>query len=176
MSKITLKNVRLSFPSLWSTEIYNGVDTEKFGATFLIEKDDKQAKVLKDAIKAVAEEKFGKNLPKSLKYCLVDGDEKDYDGYANMWAIKASTKKRPTVIDRQKSPVVESDGTVYAGCYVNASIDIWAMDNSYGKRILASLNGVQFFKDGDSFSSGGNVLDDFDSFDDGEDDDSDPFA
>ena len=38
--KVMLKNVRLSFPSLFKTEEYNGVDTEEFAATFLIPKSD----------------------------------------------------------------------------------------------------------------------------------------
>lgn len=161
MSKVILSNVRLSFPSLWTTEKYNGTDTEKYGCTFLIKKDDPQAKKLQKAILDAAQEKFGKPVPKSVKLPLVDGDEKEYDGYQDHWAIKATTKKRPTVINRDKTPLVEDDDVIYPGCYVNASIDIWVMDNQYGKRVLASLNGVQFFKEGESFVSGGSALDDF---------------
>lgn len=36
--KVLLKNVRLSFPSLFKTEQYAGEDTGKFAATFLIPK------------------------------------------------------------------------------------------------------------------------------------------
>lgn len=176
MSKIILKNVRLSFPSLWCTEVYNGTDTEKYAATFLIPKDDKQAEVLKKAVVAAAEEKFGKPVPKSVKYCLVDGDDKEYGGYADHWAIKATTKRRPVVIDRDKTPLAEDDNKVYAGCYVNASIEIWVMDNQYGKRVLASLNGIQFAKDGEAFGASSSAMDDFDALDASEDDDSfDPF-
>lgn len=177
MSKIILKNVRLSFPSLWETEAYNGVDTGKFGATFLLDKDADadQIKEIKAALVNAAEDKFGKPVPKSVKFCLQDGDEKEYDGYANTYAIKATTKKRPAVIDRSKTPVAEADGVIYAGCYVNASIDIWVMDNSYGKRVLASLNGVQFAKDGETFGVGGNAADDFDALEEATEE-VDPFA
>jgi hypothetical protein len=43
-------------------------------------------------------------------------------------------------------------------------VELWAQDNQYGKRINASLGGVQFAKDGESFGGGGNVVeaDDFD--------------
>jgi len=161
MSKIILNSVRLSFPSLWETEKYNGQDTGKFGATFLIKKDDPQAKILKDAVIQAAEAKFGKPIPKTVKYCLNDGDEKEYDGYEGHWAIKATTKRRPVVIDQSKTTIAEADNKIYAGCYVNASIDIWCMDNNYGKRVLASLNGIQFAKDGESFGVSGNAMDDF---------------
>ena len=161
--KIVLKNARLSFPSLFQTETYNGTDTEKYAATLLIDKNDPQVATIKDAMKAVATEKFGNNMPKSLKSCLQDGDEKEYDGYAGCIAIKATTKRRPVVIDGQKTPIIEEDDKIYAGCYVNASIDLWCMDNQYGKRVLASLNGVQFAADGDAFgNSSTSALSDFD--------------
>lgn len=186
--KVMLRNARLSFPSLWKTEEYNGTDTEKYAATFLIAKDDPQVKAIKAAMKEVAEEKFGTPLPKKLPLCLKDGDDSDYDGYEGHFSIKATTKRRPVVIDRQKTPVTEDDGVVYAGCYVNASVEIWAMDNSYGKKILCSLNGLQFVKDGEAFGAGGsNAMSDFDELDDADDtsgfddampgdDEEDPFA
>ena len=71
---------------------------------------------------------------------------------------------RPLVIDKDKSPLTEQDGKPYAGCFVNASVELWAQDNNYGKRINASLRGVQFFKDGDAFAGGGAASED--EFDD----------
>lgn len=177
MSKIVLKDVRLSFPSLFTTELYNGVDTGKYAASFLVDKNSDQGKKLAKAVQAVAEEKFGKPLPKKIEYCLKDGDEVEYDGYEGMWAIKANTKKRPVVIDRKKTPIAENDDVVYPGCYVNASIEVYAMDNQWGKRIGCQLNGVQFVRDGDAFGSGStSAMGDFDELDDGMDDDDDsPF-
>ena len=170
-SKLMLKDVRLSFPSLWKTEVYNGDDTEKYTATFLIPKDDPQVAKIKKMVVAAAEEKWGKPIPKSVKFCLVDGDEKEYAGYADHYCIKAATKRRPTLIDRDKTPVAEEDGVLYAGCYVNASISFWVMDNQYGKRVLANLNGIQFSKAGESFGTGENdALDDFEALGGGTDD------
>lgn len=179
MSKIVLKEVRLSFPSLWATETYNGTDTGKYACTLLIPKDSKQGKDLAKAVSSAAEEKFGKPLPKSIKYALKDGDSVEYDGYAGMWAIKANTKKRPVVIDQRKTPVTEDDNVIYAGCFVNASIEVYAMDNQYGKRVGCQLNGIQFVKDGDSFGGGGNAMDDFDAIESEDSDDADdenPFS
>lgn len=175
--KVILKNVRLSFPSLFQTELYNGADTEKFAATLLIDKNDEQVAVLKDAMKKVAAEKFGNTLPKSLKSCIQDGDEKEYDGYAGCFAIKATTKRRPVVIDGNKTPLVEEDGKIYAGCYVNASVDLWCMDNQYGKRVLAALNGVQFAAEGEAFGNSSNsALSDFEEIEAVPATPSDPFA
>lgn len=173
MSKIILKNVRLSFPSLWSTESYNGTDTGKYACTFLIEKDTEQGKAVTKAVKDAMKEVGAKADKTPLK----DGDNVKYDGYAGMWAIKANTKKRPLVLDKDKTPLTEEDGVIYAGCYVNASIEVYSMDGQYGKRVGCQLNGVQFAKDGESFGGGGgNAIDDFDAVEDDSSDEENPFG
>lgn len=169
--KIVLKNVRLSFPSLFKTEVYSGTDTEKYAATFLIAKSDtKTIASIEQACKAALVEKYGNTIPKGFKLPLVDGDDKEYQGYADHVCIKASTKKRPTLVNRDKTPIVEEDGILYGGCYVNASIDVWVMDNSYGKKVLASLNAIQFVKDGEAFGTPNAGADDFESLEDEDDD------
>jgi len=166
--KVMLKNVRLSFPSLFKTEIYAGEDTGKFAATFLIPKSDtKTVTAIEQACKQALVEKYGEEkVPKGFKMPLVDGDDKEYQGYADHVCIKANTKKRPTLVNRDKTPIVEEDNIIYGGCYVNASIDIWVMDNPYGKKVLASLNAIQFVKDGESFGTKSDGADDFDDLDD----------
>jgi hypothetical protein len=166
--KVLLKNVRLSFPSLFKTEQYAGEDTEKYAATFLIPKSDtKTVTAIEQACKQALVEKYGEGkVPKGFKMPLVDGDDKEYQGYADHVCIKANTKKRPTLVNRDKTPIVEEDGILYGGCYVNASIDVWVMDNSYGKKVLASLNAIQFVKDGEAFGTKSDGADDFDDLDD----------
>lgn len=172
--KIKLNNVRISFPSIFRKAQFSGAET-KYEATFLIDKASQSdlVKTLQDAIKGkLAADLKNAKLPPD-KLCLKDGDSIDYDGYAGMWSIKASSTKRPLVIDRDKSPLTEDDNRIYAGCYVNAVIELWAQDNQFGKRINANLLGVQFAKDGQPFGDGVTAsVDDFDAFAD----DSDPFA
>lgn len=74
--------------------------------------------------------------------------------------------------NRDKTPVVEDDEVLYAGCYVNAIIDLWVQNNGFGKRVNANLYGIQFVKDGEQFGAGAvDVFDDFDDLDgDGSDD------
>ena len=170
--KISLKNVRLSFPALFHKSVFDGNET-KYEATFLINKDTqsdlieelhvKIKELIKDKLKGV---KLG-----SDKLCLKDGDDYEYNGYANHMSFKASNSKRPLVIDRDKSPLTEDDNRIYAGCYVNAIVELWAQNNAYGKRINANLLGVQFFKDGEPFADGetGSV-NDFDAFEEDDDD------
>jgi hypothetical protein len=115
-------------------------------------------------MKAVAKDKWKDkaaavytSLEKTDKLALHDGDTKaQYDGVAGNFFVSAAAQEsaRPTVIDGNKAPLTAKDGKPYAGCYVNASIDLWAQDNKYGKRINAQLRGVQFAADGDAFSAG----------------------
>ena len=65
--------------------------------------------------------------------------------------VSARSVKRPGVVDRDLSPLTAEDGKPYAGCYVFATIRLWAQDNQWGKRINASLRNVQFIKDGEAF-------------------------
>ena len=171
-----LKNCRLSFPSLFEHATYQGQSLDKFEATFLIPKDSDDAKAVQAAIKEVGTEVLGRDWSKA-KLCLMDGDDKDYSGYAGNWAVKASTKKRPIVINKDKSALTDEDGVIYPGCHVNASISIYAYQNSYGRFVQAQLNAVQFAKDGEAFGRGDSFsVDEFDdvSGDDASDDDT-PF-
>lgn len=166
MSKIMLKNVRLSFPSIFKRASFNG-EEGKFEATFLLDKETQvdQIAAIESAIEnAIKEAKI--KVP-SDKICLKDGDDVEYAGYAGCMSIKASSNKRPTIIDKDKTPLAEDDGKPYAGCYVNAIVDLWIQNNSYGKRVNANLYGIQFVKDGEPFGSGDiDVTDDFDLLDD----------
>jgi hypothetical protein len=172
MAKIKLTNVRLSFPSLFRKAVFSGEET-KFEGTFLLDKigqADKIAEIdaaIKNLVKDVLK---GAKLPAD-KICLRDGDDVDYAGYAGHMSIKASSAKRPMVLDRDRTPLSEDDNRIYAGCHVNAIIELWAQNNQWGKRINANLLGVQFFKDGDPFSDGVTAsADDFDAFDASEED------
>jgi len=166
MAKIMLNNVRISFPSLFRKATFNGEET-KFEGTFLIGKKEGKGTidVIDAAIKAIMREELkGTKLPPD-KICFKDGDNIEYSGYAGNMSIKASSTKRPIVIDRDKSPLTEDDNRIYAGCRVNAVIELWAQNNNYGKRINASLLGVQFFRDDEPFADGGKgSLSDFEAF------------
>jgi hypothetical protein len=157
--RLMLKNVRLAFPALFEPSSY-GEGDPAYSATLIM--DPAQAEVVDKAIAGVARDKWGakadaqlKALRAAGKVALRDGDEKaDYDGFEGMMFIAARSKTRPTVVDGQRQPLMQSDGRVYAGCYVNASLEVWAQDNAYGKRINCTLRGVQFVRDGEAFGGG----------------------
>lgn len=170
MSKIKMQNVRLSFPSLFQTAQFAGDDTGKYEATFVLDKVE-HAEVIKSIETQIAN--LSKELKSKLssdKICLKDGDELDRPEFQGKMTIKASTKRRPLVVNRDKSPITEDDNIVYAGCYVNAIVTLWPQNNNFGKRINAQLDGVQFNRDGEPFGDACLGVEAFDVFGDDFDD------
>lgn len=165
--KIMLPNVRGAFLTLFEAKTVNGEGEPAYSGSFLIDPNTAEGKALVEKIDAaiveVAKAKWGAKadailtaMRKNNKLALQDGDAKaDYDGFAGNMFVSTRSKVRPLVIDRDKTPLTAADGRVYSGCYVNAQIELWAQDNSYGKRINAQLKGVQFNRDGDAFGGGG---------------------
>lgn len=159
--KVRIENARLAFAQIFFPKAFgeDGSDPA-YGASFIIAKNHPAVKLINAAIESVAKEKWAdkakdmlKQLRASDKICLHDGDNKpDYDGFPGNFFLAARNKSRPLIIDRDKSPLTSDDGRPYAGCYVNATVDIWAQQNKYGKRVNATLSGIQFLKDGDAFS------------------------
>lgn len=163
--KINLVDVRL----LYAAALFepqrgpNGEGDLKFSATFGFPPNHPVVALIRAGFKKVAEEKWGAKAAEMFaalkagdKLCLHDGDAKaDKEGYKGNLYLSASNKIKPLVIDGNKSPLIASSGKPYSGCYVNGVIDLWAQDNRFGKRINASLQGVQFLRDGIRLSGGG---------------------
>ncbi|MGL9719957.1 DUF2815 family protein [Symbiopectobacterium sp.] len=176
--KVKLNNVRLAFPALFESKAVNSEGEPRFSAVFLLDARHPQLNEFRNTMKQAAKEKWGEKweplynqLEKKLNLCLHDGDEKvQYEGFSGNYFISTSNKARPLVVDRDRSALTAADGKPYAGCYVNVTLDIWAMDNKFGKRINASLSGVQFLRDGDAFSGSGVAsVDDFEPITEGAD-------
>jgi len=167
-----IKNLRISYPNIYRPSAFAPGQDEKYSATFITPKGSEAHQAIEAEIDRVIKEKWPKKVPANLKICLRDGDEKEQDGFGQeVMFFNASSKKRPGVFDKDTSPLTEDDGKPYAGCYVNSIVNFWAQDNNYGKRINASLEGIQFYKDGDGFGGGGRVAQaaDFTVLDDDDD-------
>lgn len=187
MPKLKLQNVRLAFPALFKPQGFND-GTPAYGAKLIIDPANKKMVAAIDAaVKQAAydqpkwkgqEDKILAKLVKDDVVCFHKSEYENkngevYGGFEDMFFISCRSEKlKPLVIDRDKSPLVESDGRPYSGCYVNVSLDIYAQDNTYGRRINCNLSGVQFYRDGDSFGGGTPAsADEFEDLSDGVDDD-----
>lgn len=173
--KIRLQNVRLAFPNLWHARKpdFAENDTEYFSATFLIEPGSENEKKVRAASAQAIADTFGDKAVKVGKEIadggpdrnvLRNGDAKDkYDGFAGKLFVAAKNKSRPLVINKDKTPLVESDGLPYAGSFVDAVIEVYAYKNPRSG-VTASLMGVQFRGDGEAFGGGKPATtDDFES-------------
>ena len=164
MSTVMLSDVRLSFANaLFEAKNFQGQGEEKFNAGVIFSPNHPCVAAIKAAMKKVAEEEWKEKagevfamLKASDRLCLRDGDTKpQYEGYKGNLFLNASNKIKPLVIDGNKSPLSAASGRPYSGCYVNMSIEVWAQDNKFGKRINATLKGVQFLRDGARLAGGG---------------------
>ena len=182
MSKrYTLRNVRLAFPALFEAKTVNGEGKPAFSASFLIGTEDPQVDEMNTLADEVAAEKWGAKAKQMLaalrgqdKLFIHNGDMKaQYDGFEGNFYVNARSYTQITVVDRDRTPLTAQSGKPYAGCYVDASIEVYAQDNNFGKRINASLRWVQFRRDGDAFAGGAPVdpdeIDDLSTDDDNAD-------
>lgn len=157
---VLLKNVRLGYPKLFKPEPFGDEGGDPFYSASLILDKETNA----DAIKAVQtriedlkKDKWKGKIPGGIKLCLRDGIERDgSDGYGDgVMFLSASAKqnRKPKVVNKEFEPLAAEDGKPYAGCYVHASVRLWAMDNKFGKRINAELRVVIFHADGEPFGA-----------------------
>lgn len=178
---IMLKDVRLSFPRLWTPVEYETGDGKlRWSATFLIVPGSANDKAIRAAIQAEADEAYKTKAKVMLtqfwgnrqKFCYLDGapgGEAKYAGYEGHWALtthrqknsKAGVQPPPLIIDSNKAPLGEDAGKPYAGCYVNAKVSIYAQAGA-NAGIRASFSAVQFWRDGDAFSGSTPNTDGFD--------------
>lgn len=135
-----------------------------------------------DGAGAVMKSAWGKDMN-----CLHDGNLKGGELYEDMFYVScrnSGSKGRMPVL--KPSIVITIDGVnrtrgdfkdakeleqfdklcrdkIYMGAYVNASIELWAQDNGFGKRVNAQIRGLQFLRDGDVISGGASAArgDDF---------------
>jgi len=176
--KIVIEDVRLSFPDLFQPKNFGDEGKSAYSAKFIIDPKSPNVKKIEDAIAEVAKAKWADKADQWLadiledkKSAFVRGPYKNkktgdvYDGFQGMYHLNARTgsdKPAPKTFDRAKREVTARDGVFYAGCYVDAVLDIYAQDHpKYGRRINCGLLGVRFVRDGTAFSGGSASADDF---------------
>ena len=171
---ILIENVTICFPTLFKARAFKDGDKPQFEATLVFDPKENAVslKRLQDAMVAEAKAKWGekaaevfKQLQAGQKICLKSNDLKaGTEGFPEGgFFVRASSQSAPKVFDLD--PKIEIKATdadrIYAGCKVNAALSIWAMDNQYGRRICATLLGVQYVSDGERLSGSTSVTGSF---------------
>lgn len=195
MAKIILKSVILSFPNLFVPKGFAQDPTSKaaYSASFLFPRASEAHKAAEAAMLKAAQDKWLKPgeaektlamLTKQGKTALRDGAEKDFDGYGDgVMYVAARSPTQPLLVGRDPyarnedgsiltdngrpvaNVVTLEQGLLYAGAVVSASLDFYAQDSQFGKRINAVLKAVQFVKHGDAFGAAAPRPDEFENLD-----------
>jgi Protein of unknown function (DUF2815) len=185
-TKVVLRNVRIAFiQNLWTPGQYEGKGAFTHSCKFFMDKDSDAKKAVDAAIleeaKGLWKDKAAMKLKEfefnALKFPFLDGDRKaNWNGAAGNWVLTAKRSQAsgaPKIVHRNKEVSIrEEDGILYAGCEVNAVVEVWAQ-KAPNDGVRCSLVSVQYVKDGESFGGAAPAtaadLDDL-SFDDSDDD------
>lgn len=178
--KLVLRNVRLSFPKIWTPEPFPGGKdpTPYYSAAAIVPPNHPQFAAINAAIDQVGAAKFGAKWPAVKaaatqlgKICFRDGATKpDTEGYAGNWFISARSKVKPKVYGLagiSGGEITEASGKPYGGCYVNMVVSLFGYSNT-AKGVAAELGDIQFAGEGDAFTGAGQArasADDFGSLD-----------
>ena len=171
--ELIIKDARLSFPNLFTPRTGPGGEGDpRYSAMLILAPDSPSVAAILAAAKAVATEKWGEQGEKILAalkqqkgLCFGKGEERlNKDGEVpeelagKVWLNTGRPEKKgpPLVVDRDpRVRVTEASGRVYGGCYVNAKVQIWPLDMpGVQRRIVATLDTIQFVRDGDAFGGG----------------------
>jgi hypothetical protein len=181
--RVYLKNVRLSYPHLHERQKANEDAEPKFSASFLIDPSTKSGKEnIKKIEAAIEAAKEAAGFSDKIKFkdgrmCFFDGEENTddegnvKDGYEGMMVIKASNKDPVRLLTRKKKEVDRDNSPFYGGCYVECMLGLFGTKKGGSPGIFASLDGVRFWEDGESFGKAQIGDDEWDDDEDDEDDD-----
>jgi len=175
--RIIIPEARLAFAdAIFEKKSVNGGEPQ-FGCTLIIPPTSPAVKLVQDEEERLAKLHWKDKADAMLQMiraangqALKPGALKmKFDGFQGNYFISVNSKVRPTIVDRNGSPLTPSDGRPYSGCYVLGHISLWTQDNQWGQKINANLLGLQFLRDGDAFAGGPapSAVDDFANLDAG---------
>ena len=159
--KIMSPEFRVSFAYVFTPQTGFDNGTPKYSLVMLIPKKTDITE-MKRILKAAAVTKWGDKIPKGLRNPIRDGDEKELDGYKDMWAISATSKIKPGLVDADKTAILTSD-VFYSGCYARATLTAFAYDQKGNKGVAFGLQNIQKLRDGEPFSGRTRPEEDFDA-------------
>jgi hypothetical protein len=169
-TRIMLKNVVLAFPALAEPQSF-GEGEPAYGAKFPIRPNSEQQKAIEAAVLAEATEAWKDKADSVLKMLEEDGKVaftkkvyrskktgEAYQGFDGAHYLSTrNAKTQPTVFNQygeELSGKGEIEAKAFSGAVVNASVEIWAQDNKWGRRINCSLRGVMLTGEGENFGGG----------------------
>jgi hypothetical protein len=185
---VQLKHVRIAFiDNLFKPSQYQGQGDFRRSCTLIVAPSSANDKLVQEAITKEAQGAWLKRAEAMLgdlrgdkkAFCYHKNKKNSagevYEGFEDMYALAAIRKEKDgaplflhNVKDNETGKAKRldgSEGVIYAGCYVNAKVEIWAQVGKHSG-MRCGLLGVQFDAPGDSFGGASRPSDDgFDAVD-----------
>ena len=174
-TRIMLEGIQMAFPALAEPQSF-GEGEPAYGAKFPIVMNGKHQKLIEDAMLAEAKEAWKDKAEGVLSMLNEDGKVafvkkvyrskktgEPYEGFADHYYLSArNAKTQPSVFNEYGDPVEGKSNIerqAFSGAIVNASVEIWAQDNKWGRRVNCSLRGVMLTGEGKNFGGGSTPAD-----------------
>jgi hypothetical protein len=169
--KVLIKDVMLGFPALAEPQSL-GDGEPAYGAKLPIEPSSANLKLIEDAIreeaKAVWKDKADSILDmlrEDNKLCLVKKEYRSkstgevYEGFQNSFVLSTrNAKVQPSIFNQYGDPLEKKsdiERQAFSGAVASGvSVEIWAQDNKWGKRVNCTLLGVMLSGEGTSIGGG----------------------
>ena len=169
-TRIMLKGVTMAFPALAEPQAF-GEGEPAYGAKFPVAPNSEHQKLIEDAIRAEAKEAWKDKADDILEMLREDGKlafikkvyrskktGEAYQGFEGKHYLSArNAKTQPSVYNQYGEEITgkaEILRQAFSGARTNASVEIWAQDNKWGRRINCSLRGVMLTGEGENFGGG----------------------
>lgn len=169
-TRIMLKGIPMAFPALAEPQAF-GEGEPAYGAKFPVTINGEHQKLIDEAMKAEAKELWKDKGDSVLSMLVEDGKTafvkkiyrskktgEPYQGFEGMHYLSARNAKTQPTVFNQYGEELTSKGDIerqaFSGARVNASVEIWAQDNKWGRRINCSLRGIMLTGEGENFGGG----------------------
>jgi len=170
-TNIIIKDVMIAFPALAEPQSL-GDGEPAFGAKFPIEPNSDNQKLIEDAIRAEAEAKWKDKASSVLSMLEEDGKlcfskkpyrskktGEVYEGFENRYYLSArNTKTQPSVFNaygEQLTNKSDIERQAFSGAIAKGvSLEIWAQDNKWGRRVNCTLRGIMLSGEGRNIGGG----------------------
>lgn len=158
--RVVIENARLRFSALWDAESVMGSEP-KYSITLDIEPGSANDKAVNAGMLEAATAKWGdqaverkqRAILMGSKNCCYSSENQEGKPHPDgMWRLKASRPEkmgRVAIWDQANLPLTAADGKPYNGCFVDAELEVFAMD---GPAIYARVIQVRFRADGPAFT------------------------
>lgn len=155
---VTTGKVRASYVHIFTPRVPDNGGEAKYSVTLLIPKSDTATlnalyADIERAKQEGAQKAFNGNVPPQCKIPIYDGDGYRPSGEAfgeeckGCMVVTASAKDRPVIVGLDMQEIL-NPADVYSGCYIRASVNMFAYNSNGNKGIGCGLNAVQKIEDG----------------------------